>query len=193
MARKPREIVPDCPHHVTQRGNYRQQVFCEDADYALYMHLLQDLSSHYRVAILAYCLMPNHVHLIATPPDDTSLPAFLRQLQGEYSRIMHKRSNRTGHLWQSRYFSEPLIEEVHLWNAVLYVERNPSRAKLTEDAAAWMWSSARSHLGPAPAADWLDVSLFRERFTIPQWQCALACGHADAVLLERIHDCALTA
>ena len=107
--------------------------------------------------------------------------------------ISHKRTDRVGHLWQSRYFSEPLVEEVHLWNAVLYVERNPSRAGLTGDAADWKWSSARSRLHRRSAGDWLDFALFRDRFTNRQWQSALTLGHRDAVLLERIHDCALTA
>lgn len=126
MARKPRLVIPDCPHHVTQRGNYRQQVFSTDIEYRLYLCLLEDYSTHYGVSIQAYCLMPNHVHLIATPQNPDGLSRMMRVLNGGYARWLHLRTNRAGHLWQGRYFSQPLDREEHFWNAMLYIEQNPN-------------------------------------------------------------------
>ena len=141
MPRPPRLVIPDLPHHITQRGNYRQQVFFRGEDRRLYLSLLTESSRHHGVSVLAWCLMPNHVHLIAVPRQSTSLARMLGRLHSEYARALHLRLRRTGHLWQARYCSFPM-DDKHFWAAMVYVEQNPSRAGLVEKPWDWQWSSA---------------------------------------------------
>ncbi len=186
MPRPPRVVIPGLPHHVTQRGNYRQQVFYREADRKLYLQMLREYSRHYGVAIQAYCLMGNHVHLIATPHDERGLARLLQRLHSEYARALHCRLRRVGHLWQARYGSVAMDEE-HLWAAMVYVERNPSRARLVEEPWEWRWSSARAHLADEDEG-WLDLLPWRERFTPESWKRCLQLGLADAILVERIRE-----
>jgi putative transposase len=186
MPRPPRFVVPDIPHHVTQRGNYRQQVFLADADYQLYIGLLREHSRQFNVRIQAYCLMPNHVHLILTPPNETALPRLLQRLQGDYARVMHIHSQRTGHLWQGRYFSIPM-DEAHFWNAMLYVEQNPQRACLVQRPWDWLWSSANVHLRGVEDG-LVDLAQWRRQYTAQQWKQNLELGLQNAQLLRRIRE-----
>ena len=112
MARLPRFAVPGIPHHVTQRGNRREQVFFEDGDYELYLDLLSDAAGT-GVAIWSYCLMPNHVHIIAVPSDGTGLRRTFRYVHRHYTWIINARLRVTGHLWQGR-FSSVAMDEAHL-------------------------------------------------------------------------------
>ena len=146
MARLARVIIPDCPHHVTQRGNRGENVFFSKADRIKYLTLLSKYSQKYRMEIQAYCLMPNHVHLIVVPRSESSMAETLRPLNMCYARHINHALNLDGRLWQGRFFSCPLDEE-HLWAAVRYVERNPVRAGLTESAEEYSWSSAADHCG----------------------------------------------
>lgn len=145
MPRIARLIVPDIPHHITQRGNRRQRVFFSDADKSLYLRLLLDNSVEVGLRWLAYCLMDNHVHLVGIPKDKDDFAAALGETHRKYSTIINIREKWKGHLWQGRYGSCPL-DNIHLYAAVRYVERNPVRAKLVEKAEDYPWSSARSHL-----------------------------------------------
>ena len=151
MARLARIVVPNVPHHVTQRGNRRQPTFFSDADYALYLDLLAEFCHAHGVEIWAYCLMPNHVHLILVPSDENGLRATLADLHRRYTGYVNARARTTGHLWQGRYGSVAM-DEAHLVNAVRYVTLNPVRAGLVERAAEWAWSSARAHLAGADDA-----------------------------------------
>jgi putative transposase len=186
MPRLPRIILPDVPHHVTQRGNYRQKVFYCDQDRKLYLELLKRYSRSYGVSIQAYCLMGNHVHLIVTPHDKTGLARLFQRLHSEYARGLHERIGRVGHLWQARYASAAMDEQ-HLWQAMVYVEQNPVRAGLVESAEQWRWSSARAHLRGEDGG-WLDLVGWRRRFDGKTWKRCLQLGLADAMLLERIRE-----
>jgi putative transposase len=186
MPRAQRVIIPDLPHHITQRGNYRQQVFYREADRTLYLQLLKEYSRHYGVAIQAYCLMRNHVHLIATPHDRKGLSRLLQRLHSEYARNLHCRLRRVGHLWQARYGSVAMDEE-HLWAAMVYVEQNPPRAGLVSDSWDWKWSSARAHLSDDDQG-WLDLLQWRKQFQPESWKRCLTLGLADAMLVERIRE-----
>jgi putative transposase len=99
MPRPLRFVIPGVPHHVTQRGNYRQQTFFTDADYELYLRLLRAHTDRLEVSVQAYCLMPNHVHLILTPPEEDALPKVLQRIHSDYARIVHSHHEKTGHLW----------------------------------------------------------------------------------------------
>jgi putative transposase len=145
MARLARVVAAGIPHHVTQRGNRRQQVFFGDDDYATYRALLAEGCRAAGVAVWAYCLMPNHVHLILTPSDADGLRAALGEAHRRYTRHINRREGWRGYLWQGRFASSPM-DEAYLLACARYVELNPVRAKLARRARDWRWSSARAHL-----------------------------------------------
>ncbi|MES2057807.1 MAG: transposase [Pseudomonadota bacterium] len=145
MARLARIVLPGIPHHVTQRGNRRERVFFEDGDYALYLDLLAEAAERARVAIWGYCLMPNHVHIVAVPSDEDGLRRTFRYVHRHYTGYINARMRVTGHLWQGR-FSSVAMDEGHLVSALRYVALNPVRAKLTERAQDWRRSSAAAHI-----------------------------------------------
>jgi len=145
MARIARFLVPDLPHHVTQRGNRRMQTFFGDEDYGLYLDLLSERCRQAGVAVWSYCLMPNHVHLILTPSTPQGLGRALGETHRRYASVINARLRVTGHLFQSRYGSVAM-DEAHLMAAARYVALNPVRAKLVKRAEDWRWSSVRAHL-----------------------------------------------
>ena len=145
MARLPRLVLPGIPHHVTQRGNGRARTFFEDDDYALYRSLLAQACADARVDVWAWCLMPNHVHLILVPADEDGLRRALSRTHRGYAGVIHARRKRTGHFWQGR-FGSVVMDEAHLAAAVRYVSLNPVRARLVARAQDWRWSSVRAHL-----------------------------------------------
>ncbi len=160
MARIARLVVPGEAHHVTQRGNRRQPTFFNDDDYRAYSDLLAAACARTGVACWAYCLMPNHVHLILVPPLQAlpattdqpegpapadSLRACLGEAHRRYTRRVNFREGWRGHLWQERFHSF-VMDAPYLLACAAYVERNPVKAGLAERAAAWPWSSAAAHL-----------------------------------------------
>jgi len=148
MARLARVVIPGSPHHVTQRGNRRAPTFFEDGDYILYLKWLSEAASNARTEIWAYCLMPNHVHVILTPEDEQGLRRTFADLHRRYTGFINARHGWTGHLWQGR-FGSVAMDDAYLANAVRYVAMNPVRAGLVERAEDWRWSSARAHLAGA--------------------------------------------
>ena len=149
MARLARLVVPQVAHHVTQRGNRRQPVFFGDEDYAAYRDLVAAACAAHGVRCLAWCLMPNHVHLILVPAGADGLRAALGEAHRRYSRRINFAHGWTGYLWQGRFASYPM-EDAHLMTAVRYVELNPVRAGLARRAEDWPWSSAAAHLSGRP-------------------------------------------
>jgi len=145
MARIARVIAAGIPHQVTQRGNRRMPTFFNDEDYRAYIALLSEWCRKCGVEIWAYCLMPNHVHIVAVPENDDGLRRGIGETHRRYSRMINFRENWRGHLWQGRFASFPM-EETYLLAAARYVEMNPVRAHLVADAASWPWSSATAHL-----------------------------------------------
>jgi putative transposase len=145
MARMARVVAAGVAHHVTQRGNRRQQTFFSDDDYQTYLTLLADSCRNAHVTALAYCLMPNHVHLILVPRDTDGLRAALADAHRRYSRAINFREGWRGYLWQGRFASFPM-DDNYLLACARYVELNPVRAKLVGRARDWRWSSARAHL-----------------------------------------------
>jgi putative transposase len=145
MARIARLVVPGAPHHVTQRGNRREPTFFGDDDYRLYRALLAEAAAKAETEIWAYCLMPNHVHVILVPADPDGLRRTFADLHRRYTAHINARNRWTGHLWQGR-FGSVAMDEMHLYAAARYVPLNPVRARLTAKAEDWPWSSARAHL-----------------------------------------------
>ena len=145
MARLARIVLAGIPHHVTQRGNRRAPVFFEPDDYRYYLKLLAEAAQKAETEVWAYCLMPNHVHLILVPHHKDGLRATLGDTHRRYTRFINARYQWTGHLWQGRFGSVAMDEE-YLANAVRYVSLNPVRARLVKRAEDWAWSSVRAHL-----------------------------------------------
>ncbi len=145
MPRSARIVVPGLPHHVTQRGNRREPIFFEPADNRLYVSILSSQTRRHGVEIWAYCLMPNHVHLILTPQDEGGLSRVLGETHRRYSAIINGRHGWTGHLFQAR-FASVVMDERHLLVAARYVSLNPVRAGLVSRAEDWPWSSVHAHL-----------------------------------------------
>ena len=161
MARLPRIVLPGIPHHVTQRGNRREQTFFEDGDYELYLDLLSEAAARAQVVIWSYCLMPNHVHIVAVPSDEDGLRRTFRYVHRHYTGYINARLRVTGHLWQGR-FSSVAMDEAHLVSALRYVALNPVRARLVSRAEDWGWSSARAHIA-GESTSYVDVTPAIER------------------------------
>ncbi len=145
MARWARVVVPTVPHHVTQRGTRRLPVFfCED-DYRTYLRLLRDWCDREGVSVWAYCLMNNHVHLVAVPETEAGLARAIGEAHRRYTRAINFRQGWRGYLFQGRFASCPM-DERYLMAAVRYVELNPVRAQMVESAWDYPWSSAAAHM-----------------------------------------------
>jgi putative transposase len=183
MPRIARVVVPGLAHHVTQRGNRRENVFFSDEDRQRYLQLLIEYADKAGLQILAYCLMANHVHLVCIPADVKSLAVVFKPVHTRYAQYVNRKLGICGRLWQGRFFSCPL-DESHLWAAIRYVERNPVRASMVRKAEDYPWSSAAAHCGvrsdpvlfplpeprPAPGAGW----------------SAWLIGEDDGVMLEQL-------
>ena len=175
MVRIARIVASGLPHHVTQRGNRRQQTFFVEEDYAEYRRLPVASCARCGTQTWAYCLMPNHVHLVMVPGRDEGLRCALAEAHRSYTRTINFRQGWRGHLWQECFHSF-VMDEPHLLAAVRYVERNPVRAGLCQTAEEWPWSSARAHLRGADdelvrVGPMLDLS--------PDWESYLAAPESD--------------
>lgn len=175
MARMARVVVPGLPHHVTQRGNRRLPTFFRPADYRLYRALMAEWCGREGVDIWAYCLMPNHVHLIAVPGTASGLARAIGEAHRRYTWDINRREGWRGHLWQDRFTSFPM-DETYLLTAARYVELNPVRAELRRRPEAYAWSSAKAHLAGADD-DLVNVAPLLE--LAPDWRGFLADGLDD--------------
>ncbi len=145
MARLARVVVPGVPHHVTQRGNRRQRTFWGGEDYEEYLHLMAEFCQLHGVAIWAYCLMSNHVHLVAVPKQEGSLHRAIGEAHRRYTRYINFKKKWRGYLWQGRFSSYPM-DDTHVYEVGRYVENNPVTAKVSRNAWGYRWSSARAHV-----------------------------------------------
>jgi len=130
-----------CITIITQRGNYRQDIFLDEEDRKGYLTLILEYSHKYKLSILSYCLMNNHVHFIAIPHKEDSLSKIFNTSHMRYSQYFNKKKDERGYLWQGRFYS-CVLNEKHLIVAGRYVERNPVRAKLIDKLWEWEYSSA---------------------------------------------------
>lgn len=147
MARLPRLTVPGYPHHIIQRGNNRQPIFGDRADYEFLHTLLEEHSKTLRVAIHAYVLMSNHLHLLATPETSEGIPQLMQAVGRRYVRYFNRRYGRSGTLWEGRYKSTLIQAERHLLACMVYIDLNPVRAGLAADPAEYPWSSHGHYTG----------------------------------------------
>lgn len=145
MPRIARVVIPGMAHFVTQRGNRRQTTFFGGNDYRFYRLVLTEWCRRCRVEIWGYCLLPDHVHLIAVPDSECGLRAAIGETHKRYSRLVNEREGWQGHLWQGRFFSCPL-DEKYLLTAARHIETNPVRIGLASSPERYPWSSAGPHL-----------------------------------------------
>lgn len=147
MARLRRLTAPGLPHHLIQRGNNRQAIFADEFDYALFLSELARLGELHGLAVHAYVLMPNHVHLLATPIGRETLPRVMQSLGRRYVRRFNDRHQRTGTLWEGRYRSTVVETDRYLLACMRYIELNPVRAGLVGEPAQYLWSSHAHQIG----------------------------------------------
>lgn len=152
MPRQPRLDLPGIAQHLVQRGNDRQPCFFADVDRLAYLQDLRALAFTHGIAVHAYVLMTNHVHLLLTSPRTGAVPTLMQSLGRRYVRYINDRYHRTGTLWEGRYKSCPVQDQIYLLRCYRYIERNPVRAGMVADPADHPWSSHRSNaLGQADA------------------------------------------
>ncbi len=182
MARLARYVIPGIAHHVTQRGNGRQQTFFDAADYAAYRDLLGLHCAAHGVAVWSWVLMPNHVHLILVPDHADALRAALSKVHRAYAGRVHARERRSGHFWQGR-FGCVAMDEAHLLAALRYVALNPVRARLVARAQDWRWASTRALLDPASGDGLTDTATVRKQ--VPDFAALLEAGE-DGTLSQAL-------
>lgn len=170
MPRMARIVVPGIPHHIIQRGHRSEVVFFKKEDRQTYLKILANFARKYGVKIWSYCLMTNHIHLVAIPSTSDSLAKLMRQVHKNYTMVINIRNNWKGTLWQGRYLSYPM-DERYLYKCVRYIERNPVRAKIVERPEDYPWSSARAHVFGL-ADEVLSDSSFLQQ--IHDWRAYLA-------------------
>jgi putative transposase len=160
MPRIARVVVPGYPHHITQRGNYKQDIFSDKSDRKKYLSFIKHESKQHGLTILAYCLMSNHVHFIGVPKKENSLANVFKYAHMKYSQYYNKKKNLRGHLFQGRFYS-CAMDELHALACARYIERNPVRAKSAKKPYFYEFSSAKVHCGMERFDD-LGVNMFFE-------------------------------
>ena len=160
MPRQARLVLPNCPHHIIQRGHNRQVVFACDADYLLYLDTLQEWKTELGCKVYAYCLMTNHVHLVIDPGDAPgNLGLLMKRVAGRQTRYVNMMEKRSGSLWEGRFKSSPIHANEYLLASCRYVELNPLRAGMVDDPTNYRWSSCPAKAG-LTKQPWLDLDQF---------------------------------
>lgn len=181
MARALRLQVAGMPFHLVQRGNNRSACFAAANDYERYLALLRERSTWHGVAVHAYALMTNHVHLLMTPSTDDALTWMMKSLAQMYAQYINRKYRRTGSLWEGRFRACLIDSESYLLTCYRYIEANPVRAHMVLDAGDYPWSSYRANalgmanpiLMPHPAFEGLGRTAderraaYRELFEAP--------------------------
>lgn len=147
MARLPRLTVAAYPHHIILRGNNRQAIFRDSEDHQRMLRALRDFSVEYQVALHAYVLMSNHVHLLLTPETNEGVPRLMQALGRSYVRYFNDRHGRTGTLWEGRYRSSLIEAERYLLACMAYIDLNPVRAGVVVSPGDYPWSSHAHYIG----------------------------------------------
>ena len=155
MARPPRISYPGAVHHVTSRGVGRADIFSSDADYEVFLATLVEAGRLARWSCLAYCLMPNHYHLLVGRVDTAGLSTGMQFLNGAYASRYNTAYERTGHVFQGRFHNELVRRDEHLLEALRYIALNPVRARLAQRAELWQWSSYGAIVGIRDHQEWV--------------------------------------
>ncbi|MCP4252149.1 MAG: transposase, partial [Candidatus Scalindua sp.] len=147
MPRKARVLVPNCPHHIVQRGHNRTAVFLADEDYQYYLENLREWKEELGIKLYAWCLMTNHIHIIAEPGQDAmTLSLLMKRVNGRQSAYVNKLEGRSGSLWEGRYKASPIQRDSYLLCCYRYIELNPVRAGMVANVEAYPWSSYKERV-----------------------------------------------
>ncbi len=146
MARTARSVAIGYPHHVVHKGIKGNKVFSDEMDYMFYLHMLKKYAEKWTCHVLAYCLMPDHVHLFVKPVQEASLSKTIQGVKLSYTQYINKKYNKTGKLWGGRYYSCIVDKENYLWTVARYIEQNPKRAGMVNIEEEYPYSSAKSHV-----------------------------------------------
>jgi putative transposase len=184
MPRLARAVAIGYPHHITQRGNNRQDIFFVDDDRRVYLELLEEQCHKYAMEVISYCLMTNHVHLVGIPHKEDSLAKAIGGTHFRYTQYINRMHGRSGHLWQGRFYSCTL-DEKGFWLATKYVELNPVRAKVCRAPWIYEWSSAALHIDTKAASELLNLPGWYKMISAKEWRGELASG-IDQKQLNRI-------
>jgi putative transposase len=185
MPRQARLVLPGQLYHVTQRGNYKQNIFENVQDRAFYLRLIQEYSLKYGCDVFAFCLMNNHIHFIVKPKNEDSLANVFGRTNQRYGFYFNKKKDIKGHLWQERFYSCLLLGN-HIQNAIRYVERNPVRAGMVTLPWDHVWSSARAHLGTV--YNIIHLADIQEQVSVESWKdFLLEVEPPDVLTLIRKH------
>jgi len=141
MPRGSRLLISNVCYHIIQRGNQKQNIFLEDADFEKYLEILLHYKRKYYFKLYAYCLMPNHIHLIAEVNKVNDLAKIMQGIALTYTLWFNKKYGKVGHLWQGRFKNMIIQKDRYLIDCLNYIEYNPLRAKLTSSPIDYMWSS----------------------------------------------------
>ena len=192
MARRRRLYVPGVAHHIIQRGNNREACFYEESDYKAYLALLKENADKHKVAVHAFVLMTNHVHLLCTPNNEIGNSRLLQSVGRRYVQLFNSKYGRTGTLWEGRFKSTLVQSEKYLLNVYRYIELNPVRAGMVKQASEHPWSSYRCNaMGKnlkviAPHAEYLNLGLTDEKRQ--EAYRALFRGHVPEATIKEIRD-----
>ncbi|MGH8808586.1 MAG: transposase [Noviherbaspirillum sp.] len=147
MARLPRLVIPNQAHHILQSGNDRQAIFRDADDYAAFLAWLREAARQFKVALHAYALLPNQVHLLVSPSDDTGLSRMMQWVGRHYVPYFNLKYQRSGTLWQGRYKATVIDAEQYFLACSQYIESSPVRAGLVMIPTDYPWSSVAHHVG----------------------------------------------
>jgi len=146
MPRGTRIIVDNACYHVVNRGNQKQNIFLEDADYVKFLEILKFYKRKFWFKIYGYCLMPNHIHLLVQPKLPNDLRTFMQGLTQTYTIWFNKKYKKVGHLWQGRFKNMVVVKDEYFLNCVYYVEMNPLRKDIVNTPGDYLWSSYHSRI-----------------------------------------------
>lgn len=184
MARQARVVLPGYPHHITQRGNRRQDVFFQPSDYQYYLKQLKRNCDKQQVDIWAYCLMTNHVHLIVSPQEESALSKAIGETHKNYTKMINKRKQWSGFLWQGRFSSFPM-DESYLLRAAAYVELNPVKAGMVKQPQDYLYSSVHAHLSGKDELDIIKPKLLLDM--VDDWDTYLNLSRKDDAIEMQKH------
>lgn len=141
MLKYGRVILENAYYHIISRGNQKQGVFFEDKDFEKYLNLLSRYKEKYGFKVYAWCLMPNHIHLILDVDKPQDLAKVMQGLNLAYAKWFNNKYNKVGHLWQNRYKSMNIQKSQYALDCINYIEANPVRANLKQSPLDYKWSS----------------------------------------------------
>jgi putative transposase len=183
MPRLARSVAAGYAHHITQRGNNRQDVFFVDDDRKVYLELLKEQSNKYGLEIAGYCLMNNHIHIVSIPHAEDSLARAIGRTNFRYTQYINRFHRRSGHLWQGRFYSCAL-DERHFLLAMKYIELNPIRARLCRKPWRYKFSSASFHVDSNAQSDMLNLRRWFDIISAEHWRKELADGLPDSEVVR---------